>query len=371
MDLAPSRPGTRELSARAGRLRTAVLRTAMGLAFGAVLVLAFVRLVNMDGVYQRLQHLSIGLALVCGAAFLSAYVVRALRWRCLLRPCRVTVRRAVAIYYVAIFLNWLLPIRGGELAMSLLLRHTDGIPVSRSLPAVSIDKTMDLLPVVVLIAILPFTPLRLSGPLWTLLLSTLALLALGGAVLVLAAWRPQRTQALLIRPVTAVLPARVRDGVGGFILTFVATLLALVRRPRLLLIAAALTVVALSLDAFFCLLAFRAVGVAVPVWVVLYGYTFFNLSFILPSPPGQVGSNELIGLLIFSGSFGISRTGVGAMFLFSHPWTGLLMTCVGLACLSSMSLSLRSTLRLTRQRPEPEGLGRTDGVPSWEELENV
>lgn len=371
MDLAPARHVTRAPRARAARLRTAALRTAVGLAFGAVLVLAFVRLVNMGSVYQRLQHLNIGLALLCGVAFLSAYAVRALRWRCLLRPCRVTFRRAAAIYYVAIFLNWLLPIRGGELAMSLLLRHTNGIPVSRSLPAVSMDKAMDLLPVVALLAVLPFTPLRLSGPLWILLLSTLGLLVLGGAVLVLAAWRPEQTQALLIRPVTAALPARVRDGVGGFVATFVATLLALVRRPRLLLIAAALTLVALCLDALFCLLAFRAVGVAVPIWVVLYGYTFFNLSFILPSPPGQVGSNELIGLLIFSGSFGISRTGVGAMFLFSHPWTGLLMTGVGLACLSSMSLSLRSTLRLTRQRPEPEGLSQTGEAQSRGEMENV
>ena len=56
---------------------------------------------------------------------------------------------------------------------------------------------------------------------------------------------------------------------------------------------------------------------SVPVLVVVYGYTLFNLSFILPSPPGQVGSNELIGLLIFSGVFRVSRTGVGAMFLFS------------------------------------------------------
>jgi uncharacterized protein (TIRG00374 family) len=367
VDLASSPQAAPAPRARAARLRAAALRVAVGLAFGAVLVLAFVRLVNMGDVYQRLEHLSIGLALLCGVAFLSAYVVRALRWRCLLRPCRVTVRRAVAIYYVAIFLNWLLPVRGGELAMSLLLRHTNGIPVSRSLPAVGMDKAMDLLPVIVLLAVLPLTPLHLSGPLWFLLLSTLALLVVAGGVLVLAAWRPERTQALLIRPVTALLPARVRDGVEGFIATFVATLLALVRRPRLLLIAAALTVVALCLDALFCLLAFRAVGVAVPVWVVLYGYTFFNLSFILPSPPGQVGSNELIGLLIFSGSFGISRTGVGAMFLFSHPWTGFLMTCVGLACLSAMSLSLRSTLRLTRQRPGSVG----QEAEEREELENA
>ena len=372
MDLAPAGQVSRAPRVRAARLRTAALRAAVGLAFGAVLVLAFVRLVNMRDIYQRLQHLSIGLALLCGVAFLSAYVVRALRWRCLLRPCRVTVRRAVAIYQIAIFLNWLLPIRGGELAMSLLLRHSNGIPVSRSLPAVGMDKAMDLLPVVVLLAVLPFTPLHLSGPLWILLLSTLALIVVGGGLLVLAAWRPEQAQALLIRPITTSLPSRARGSVEGFIVTFVATLLALVRRPRLLLIAAAYTALALCLDALFCLLAFRAVGVPVPVPVVLYGYTFFNLSFILPSPPGQVGSNELIGLLIFSGSFGISRTGVGAMFLLSHPWTGFLMTCTGLACLSMTGLTMHGALSLTqKQGQQPAQERAVTSAQMREELEEA
>jgi uncharacterized protein (TIRG00374 family) len=340
---------------QAARARAAALRVGAGIVIGAVLVAAFLRLVNVSAVAQRLQHLEIGFALSCGAAFLGAYVIRALRWRCLLKPSKVSIRRAVAIYQVAIFLNWLLPIRGGELAMSLLLRRTDRIPVTQSLPAVSMDKAMDLLPVVALLAVLPFVPLHLSGPLWLLLLSALAVVAAGAGVLALAVWRRERVLALLIRPVAALLPDGVQERVGAFITGFVDTLLALIRQPRLLLIAALYTAVALGLDALFCLLAFRAVGVAVPVPVVLYGYTFFNLAFILPSLPGQVGSNELIGLLIFSGSFGISPSGVGAMFLFSHPFTGLLMACSGLACLSLMGLTMRGTLRLARQQGEPEG----------------
>ena len=248
---------------------------------------------------------------------------------------------------MAIFLNWLLPVRGGEIGMSLLLRRTDGIPVTQSLPAVSMDKAMDLLPVVALLRCPAVRPAPPERP------------ALGAAAvstgrrrgrrrdLALAAWRRERALALLIRPVGALLPEG-RRGAWGFVTGFVDTLLALIRQPRLLLIAALYTAVALGLDALFCLLAFRAVGVVVPVPVVLYGYTFFNLAFILPSPPGQVGSNELIGLLIFSGSFGISRSGVGAMFLFSHPFTGLLMTCTGLACLSLMGLTMRGTMRLAR-----------------------
>jgi uncharacterized protein (TIRG00374 family) len=330
------------------------LRTAVGLCAGAVLIAAFLRMINVSAVYQRLTHLRIGFALLFGVAFLGAYVVRAMRWRCLLRPCEISIRRAAAIYQVATFINWLLPVRGGELVKSLLLRRSNGIPVSRSLATVSIDKAMDLLPAVALLALLPFVGLHLSRPLWVLLLSALAVVGVGVLVLVLAAWRRERALALLRRPLAALLPARARERVEPSIVLFVDTLLALIRQPRLMLTAAAYTALAVSLDALSCVLAFKAVGVAVALPVVLYGYTLYNLAFILPTPPGQVGSNELVGLLIFSGVFGVNRTGVGAMFLFAHPWSSVLMTCSGLLCLSVMGLSLRSTLRLARDQEEVE-----------------
>lgn len=334
------------------RVRTVALRTGLGLCVGAILILAFLRLVDVSAVYRRLEHLSIGFALLCGVAFLGAYVVRALRWRCLLRPDRVSIPRVVAIYQVATFLNWLLPVRGGELAKSLMLRRSDGIPVSRSLATVSMDKAMDLLPAVVLLSLLPFVPLRLSKPLWVLLLMAMSVVGIGMLVLGAAAWRRERALTLLTRSLAALLPSAARERVEPCIVMFVDTLLALIRQPRLLCMAAAYTALAVALDALFCLLAFHAVGVTVALPIVLYGYTFYNLAFILPTPPGQVGSNELVGLLIFSGVFGLSRSGVGAMFLFSHPWTAVLMTISGLLCLSVMGLSLRNTLRLASDAEE-------------------
>jgi uncharacterized protein (TIRG00374 family) len=336
------------------RVRAVALRSAVGLCAGAVLLVTFLQLVDLSAVYGRLKHLSVGFALLCGVAFLGAYLVRAMRWRCLLRPYEVSIPRAAAIYQVATFINWLLPIRGGELAKSLLLRRLNGIPVSRSLATVSMDKAMDLLPAVALLALLPFVGLHLSGSLWVLLLSAMAAVVVVVLVLALAAWRRELALAVLTRPLAKVLPGAARQRVEPFIVQFVDTLLALIRQPRLMLVAAGYTAVAVCLDALFCLLAFRAVGVDVALPVVLYGYTFFNLAFILPTPPGQVGSNELVGLLIFSGMFGVGSSGVGAMFLFSHPWTAVLMTTSGLLCLSAMGLSLRTTLRLAGEPGERE-----------------
>jgi uncharacterized membrane protein YbhN (UPF0104 family) len=185
-----------------------------------------------------------------------------------------------------------------------------------------------------------------------LLLFALAVVGLGASLLALAAWRRDRVLTFLMRALAAVLPGGLGGRVGPFIGQFVDTLLGLIRQPRLLLAATGYTAIAVALDSLFCLLAFRAVGVGVALPVVLYGYTLYNLAFLLPTPPGQVGSNELVGLLIFSGLFGLHRPGVGAMFLFSHPWTAILMTASGLLCLSVMGLSLRSTLRLARDQPE-------------------
>jgi uncharacterized protein (TIRG00374 family) len=347
---------------RAVRVRAVAVRVTIGLIAAAVLVAAFLRLVSMGTVTHRLAHLNLGIALLCAVTFLAAYVVRAMRWRCLLTPDRVSIRRAVAIYQIAIFLNWLLPIRGGEVAMSLLLRHTDGIPVNKSLAAVSMDKAMDLMPAACLLAVAPFAGLHLNRTLWLVLTGALVALGAGAGVLAVAAWRRDLAVALVVRPLRAILPGGLRDRIAPFITGFIDTLLALLRRPRILLIAAGYTVLALTLDALFCLLAFLAVGVNVPLLVVLYGYTLFNLSFILPSPPGQIGSNELIGLLIFSGIFRVDRAGVGAMFLFSHPWTGLLMTCSAMACLSAMSLTLRGTFRLARDQGD---WSHDDSAGNW------
>ena len=178
-----------------------------------------------------------------------------------------------------------------------------------------------------------------------MLLTVLVFLGLGVFVLGLMLWRRPVALALLTR-LMASLPGGVRQHLEPFLVRFVDALLALAVRPRLLLIAAAYTSVAVGLDALFCWLAFRAVGSAIAFPVVLYGYTFYNLAYMLPTPPGQIGSNELVGLLVFSGLFGLNRSAVAAMFLFSHPWTALLMSGSGMLSLSAMGLSVRQTLAL-------------------------
>ncbi|MGA9774619.1 MAG: lysylphosphatidylglycerol synthase transmembrane domain-containing protein [Candidatus Dormiibacterota bacterium] len=331
--------------------RSVAVRSVAGLAVGALMVYAFLRVVSFGGVVRRLDHLDILLAGLSGVVFLGAWVVRALRWRRLLRPAQVSAPRAVGIYMVAIFLNWMLPVRGGELAKSLLLRRSNGIPVAQSLPTVTMDKALDLLPAVALLVLLPIVHLPLTRPLLSLLLLILSALVLGALALVLVAWRREPALGWLTSAVERLVPRRARPQVAPFVAGFTDTLLRLAGQPRLLLISCGYTAVAVGLDSLFCFLAFRAVAASVPFAVVLYGYTLYNLAYILPTPPGQIGSNEVVGLLVFSGLFGVSRSAVGAMFLFSHPWTAVLMVASGTLCLRAMGLNLRRVLGMVRPHP--------------------
>lgn len=341
--------------------RSLLIRMAIGAAIGTAFVLVFLQLVNIRSVFQRLEHLNVGFVVLCGMAFLSAYVVRALRWRCFLAPDDVSAGRAIRIYFIAIFLNWLLPVQGGELAKSGILRHTNGIPASRSLATVTMDKAMDLFPAVVLLGIVPLAGLRLSGALWVFLLFPLVGLLLGVLLLVLASRRREQTLRFFSRVVHAVLPNQLADRVEPFVSYFVDTLVSLFRRPRLLLVATAYTAVAVGLDALYCYLAFLAVGASLSLPVVLYGYTLYNLAYMFPTPPAHLGSNELVGLLIFAGVFGVSRSAVGAMFLFSHPFSGILMTATALGCVRSTGLDFRSTLALRSGAERPaEAVGEPD-----------
>jgi len=346
--LVAERHADRHATRPAGR-RVLLLRLAFGVGVGVALVFVFLSLINTGAVLRQLAHLRVGFALLCGVAFLGAYLVRSVRWRLLLSPTKVPIGRLAAIYQVATFVNWLLPVQAGELAKSLLLRRSDGVPVSRSLATVGMDRSMDLLPAIVLVILAPFMHLHLSRPLWIVLVLASAAVAIGMAGLALIA----RGRGRLPRLLTRVLPRGAREKIEPLVTTFAETLVALMRRRPLLLAAAALTAVSVCLEALFCLLAFKAVGVSVTPLVALYGYTLFNLAYILPTPPGHVGSNELIGLLVFAGVFGVDRSGVAAMFLFVHPWTALLITSSGLICLSKLGVGFRAAFRLATG-PEAE-----------------
>ncbi|HVU68700.1 MAG TPA: lysylphosphatidylglycerol synthase transmembrane domain-containing protein [Ktedonobacteraceae bacterium] len=330
-------------------LASPILKISLGLLVGIVLLVIAARFVDFANALHILgAHLGtpqgIGLALLAGLAYLAGHSIRGLRWKLFLNPVgKVDTLKVIELAQVAVFLNFLLPMRAGEAAKSLVLKRIAATPISKSLPTVAMDKSLDLLPVLLVVALFPVLSVAMDLRLWLLL-------ALADCVLIvlilftgLMIWKRDFALKLLQKSL-GWLPRAIGAKIEGFVTGFVDALLAAARRPAIFLPALLLTCGAVVCDALFALLAFQVIGLPVSLGTALAGYILYTLFSILPTPPAQIGSNEVAGLLIFSGLLHLPGASVVAMYLFAHLWTALIMTATGLSCLTALGLTMHSAM---------------------------
>lgn len=349
-------------------LNSPAVKITLGLLVGIGLLFLVSRFVDLPTTIQVLkQNLTtprgIVFALLSGVAFLVAFSIRGVRWKLFINPIgKISTFKAIQLFLVGIFLNFLLPIRGGEVAKSLMLKRIANIPVSKSLPTVAMDKALDLLPALFIMAIVPFLGIRMDIKLW-LVLATVGGLLIGLIFFVfLAAWK--RTAAIhLLQKMTGLLPKSIGGKIEGFATGFVDSLLAAASQPKIFIPAVLLTCVAIIFDGLFAMLAFWTVGFQISFGTAIFGYTVYNMFYILPTPPGQVGSNEAVGLLVFAGLLHLPADKVTAMFVFSHPWAALLMTASGMICLSALGLKLSTAMKVQTDG-ESALAGQGQGAPA-------
>jgi uncharacterized protein (TIRG00374 family) len=342
-----------------------VLRYALGLLVGIGFLVLVSRFINIASTVSILQHhltTTDGIlnALGAVAAFIAAFSIRGVRWSLFLRPIkRISPFKTIRIFWIAVFMNFLLPVQGGEVIKTFLLKRTDGIPISHSLPTVAMDKALDLMPALFLLAIMPFIPgIHMTLVLW-LILGFVSSILLGVLFTVLlTAWnRPKAIK--FISMMLKMLPGGIGKKIEGFAFGFIDSLLAGASRPKTFIPAIFLTCGALSCDGLFAWMCFRVVGLTnMSYGTAAFGYTLFNMFTILPSPPGQLGSNETYGPLVFNQLLGFPKTNVLAMFLFSHPLAAVIMTIMCFICLGSLGLTFASVMKAN-----PEENTKTEQTP--------
>ncbi len=328
-----------------GFLSAPATKVIIGLLIGIGLLYLVSRFVNIAMSMRMLQQnlvtpRGIVLALLSGACFLLAFSIRGIRWKLFLNPIgNVSAFTAIRLVLVSIFLNFLLPISSGEIVKTLILKRIAAIPVSRSLPTVAMDRSFDLLPALFLMAIVPLLGLQMDIKLWFVLGIVGGLFICLLVFIGLAVWK--RTAAIaLLRKITGILPRAMGGKIEGFATGFVDSLLIGASRPKIFIPAVVLTCLAVIFDSLFAMFAFWTIGFPIPFGTAIFGYTLYNMFYIFPTPPGQVGSNEAMGLLVFGGLLHIPATQVTAMFIFSHPWAAVLMCTAGLVCLKTLGLTI-------------------------------
>jgi uncharacterized protein (TIRG00374 family) len=312
----------------------------IGLLLGLVLLYVSFRVVDLEAVVDAIRGVDSGLAALAAVFYVAAYFIRSIRWRIILQPvAKIPVGTAFEIFMAGYFLNYIIPVRAGELAKPLFLRKLRGTPVSQSLPTVFIDKLLDLMSIVLVFLVIPFISVELSGKLLALMSAILGIFIVAVLILILALAN-QRLTVRALRKFFFWMPRRFEQRVLTFIELFVEGMGVAKRKKRIMLALFMITAAAVAMDSVYFMTVFRAFSVDIPYLTVLFGYTLIYLSYILPTPPGQIGSNQAVMLLIFGYGLGFDPDVMVAVMVFAHVLTGAIITGVGLLSFGAIGIGV-------------------------------
>ncbi|HOH98549.1 MAG TPA: lysylphosphatidylglycerol synthase transmembrane domain-containing protein [Candidatus Cloacimonadota bacterium] len=307
-----------------------ILSSALGLVL-IFLWLHFIPFAEIGGYFRNLSVLPVLLASI---SYLAAYFVRSFRWNLLLSQQQKLPIRDTWLYAMGgNLINYLIPIRAGELIKAWFIKRNHGLGIAESLPSIFIDKTFDTLGILAVIILIPFLTIRLSVGLIGLLVVLALVFSLSLIILLMAARHKDKVSNMLIRGF-AWLPGSLKPRVSDLLQRFVNSLNILEHHPAKLVAGIILTALGIALDGFYFYMLFVAFKVPFSFTMALFGYTLINLSYALPHPPAQLGSNEWLMIIIFSLGFGLTKSSASAIMAFAHVLTACLMGVLGAIAIS-------------------------------------
>ena len=346
------------------------LRTAFVSLLALALVAWFLRHANIADVWSQVRQARMDL-LILGFIFVMAtYWARAIRWQYLLAPVGHTkfrtVFRTTVIGFAALAI---LPARVGDVLRPYLLARREGLATTATMATVVMERVLDLIAVLTLLAIYVwgFTgdsplPDRLLNP--VKVSATLAAAVSVGlmAVMWVLATHPERI-GKLAAAAARILPGRLSERVGHLTTTFSGGFAA-ARSPRALLLAMLWSFplwLAIAAEAWAVTVAF---GIEMPFAGTFLLQALLVIGVAVPTPGGVGSYHEAyrIGVTTF---FSAPNDRAVAAAIVTHAISFVPVVLLGVIFMAQDGLSvsgLKDLAGAARQKDEKEG-AHTDEVP--------
>lgn len=316
------------------------VKVILSVLLGLILVAIWLHYIDFSEMVTYLEQLKLTDILLAAVLYISAYFFRSLRWRALLSPTvKISPFQSYRIWMSGNFINYLIPIRAGELAKPYFVKKISGVSISKTLPSVFIDKFFDLVAIVLVVILIPFLDVELSSYL-QFLIFTLATLLIIGVIILIGAVHFKNNLIYFFEKFLVFIPNKFEEKFIDMIHLFLEGIAIFNGKLKILFISLFYTTVAIFMDSLFFFVVFRAFNADIGYLKILFGYTLIYLSYILPQPPAQIGSNQVIMILIFSIGFGVNKELASAIMIFSHLLTGILISIIGIFSTSYMGVKL-------------------------------
>ena len=223
-------------------------RTIVILILTVLLLAFFLRNANLHQVWVEMRRARLDLLVLATTITAAAYPIRALRWWYLLLPIgRVRLLTAFRTTVIGFSASFFLPLRAGEFVRPYLLARHEGISATATFATVVLERLLDAATVLLLLGtfLLLFDPgIATADPRMFGAVKFFGALSAAAALVALfsmfsLAGHPERLGRAALR-VERLLPARAAPIVSGVVQRF-AEGLAVMRQPRRLLVAVALS----------------------------------------------------------------------------------------------------------------------------------
>lgn len=324
------------------------------------LVAWFLRGADLAGVWAQLRQARGDLLLISLLSIALSFVLRAVRWQYLLAPLGHTrfrtVLRTTIIGFGAL---GLLPVRAGDVIRPFLLARQEGLSVTSTLATVVLERVLDLVVVLALLAIYVWgfsgqsaIPQRLLGPIEASAAFAAALSAVTFVVMWTLATHPERIGAVAAAA-TRVLPGRWADRVGRAVTRF-GSGFAATRDTRALALAVLWSIplwLVIAAQAWVVTIAF---GIAMPYAGTFLLQSLLVLGVAVPTPGGVGSFHEAyrIGVTTF---FGADNDRAIAAAIVTHAIAFVPVACAGVILMIQDGLSLAGLQGLASSARGQEG----------------
>jgi uncharacterized protein (TIRG00374 family) len=322
------------------KIFTKYLKVIISLLIGIILVLIWLRLVDIGNIIEHVTQVNTTLLIPAIFFYLLSYFFRSLRLRQLVltiatsaselinRKEPLTVFKNYTYVLEGNFINYLIPIRAGDVIKGFLYKKNHHIRLGNSLPAIFVDKIFDTFAIFVVVILLPFAHVNMTWEIkfWV---GLLLLVFFVGVLVITVTTLSERFMVRVMQKFFSFLPLKYKEKMDVFINLFVAGITLCRKKKRVYPPCIILTFISTLSDGLFFYLMFMAFGVEITFVQVLFGYTIIFLSYILPHPPGQIGFPEILMVLIFTYGMGFDRDLASAVMVLSHLITGLIIFITG------------------------------------------
>jgi len=284
------------------RVRLVVSSTVGALLFGGMLWY-----VGVDKLLVAMGQASPLWLVLCASMAFPTCLIRAWRWKLLLTPLKGDVRVTNTFWSISVgfLVNTVIPIGIGELIRTYILCGKEKLSFAGGFSSIVAERTLDMLGVVTLgVVLLLIQPVGTNVPQWFLdaFKAVVILLAIFLTVIIVGARRETPLIGLLNRILNPIsFLSKRRDKILSVTRNLIKGVRAVSQSPELLLKNLIATSAALLLQLLGVLFLFNAFNHPAPLTVIFLGTLITWFTFIIPAPPGYMGTYEAYWVLIFLG----------------------------------------------------------------------